>query len=233
MYYPFFFDPTFILLIPALILAIWAQSKVHGTFQRYSTVYARRGLRAVDAAKAILDRFGLHDVAIERIAGNLTDHYDPKQKVLRLSQSVYDSPSIAAIGVAAHEVGHAIQDASSYAPLKIRNAIVPVASLGSGLAFPLFFIGLLFRSPLLMDVGILFFLGVLVFHLVTLPVEFDASNRALRLLSDSGVLMTDEVGAARSVLSAAALTYVAATVMAAAQLMRLLVFRGMVGGRDN
>lgn len=233
MYYPFFFDPTFILLIPALILAIWAQSKVHGTFQRYSTVYARRGLRAVDAAKAILDRFGLHDVAIERIAGNLTDHYDPKQKVLRLSQSVYDSPSIAAIGVAAHEVGHAIQDASSYAPLKIRNAIVPVASLGSGLAFPLFFIGLLFRSPLLMDVGILFFLGVLVFHLVTLPVEFDASNRALRLLSDSGVLMTDEVGAARSVLSAAALTYVAATVMAAAQLMRLLVFRGMVGGRDR
>lgn len=233
MYYPFFFDPTFILLIPALILAIWAQTKVHGTFQRYSTVYARRGLRAVDAAKAILDRFGLHDVAIERIAGNLTDHYDPKQKVLRLSQSVYDSPSIAAIGVAAHEVGHAIQDASSYAPLKIRNAIVPVASLGSGLAFPLFFIGLLFRSPLLMDVGILFFLGVLVFHLVTLPVEFDASNRALRLLSDSGVLMTDEVGAARSVLSAAALTYVAATVMAAAQLMRLLVFRGMVGGRDN
>ncbi|MDI3499497.1 MAG: uncharacterized protein PWR28_1628 [Synergistaceae bacterium] len=233
MYYPFFFDPTFILLIPALILAIWAQTKVHGTFQRYSTVYARRGLRAVDAAKAILDRFGLHDVAIERIAGNLTDHYDPKQKVLRLSQSVYDSPSIAAIGVAAHEVGHAIQDASSYAPLKIRNAIVPVASLGSGLAFPLFFIGLLFRSPLLMDVGILFFLGVLVFHLVTLPVEFDASNRALRLLSDSGVLMTDEVGAARSVLSAAALTYVAATVMAAAQLMRLLVFRGMVGGRDR
>jgi Zn-dependent membrane protease YugP len=233
MYYPFFFDPTFVLLIPALILAIWAQTKVHGTFQRYSTVYARRGLRAVDAAKAILDRFGLHDVAIERIAGNLTDHYDPKQKVLRLSQSVYDSPSIAAIGVAAHEVGHAIQDASSYAPLKIRNAIVPVASLGSGLAFPLFFIGLLFRSPLLMDVGILFFLGVLVFHLVTLPVEFDASNRALRLLSDSGVLMTDEVGAARSVLSAAALTYVAATVMAAAQLMRLLVFRGMVGGRDR
>ena len=233
MYYPFFFDPTFILLIPALILAIWAQTKVHGTFQRYSTVYARRGLRAVDAAKAILDRFGLHDVAIERIAGNLTDHYDPKQKVLRLSQSVYDSPSIAAIGVAAHEVGHAIQDASSYAPLKIRNAIVPVASLGSGLAFPLFFIGLLFRSPLLMDVGILFFLGVLIFHLVTLPVEFDASNRALRLLSDSGVLMTDEVGAARSVLSAAALTYVAATVMAAAQLMRLLVFRGMVGGRDR
>ncbi len=233
MYYPFFFDPTFILLIPALILAIWAQTKVHGTFQRYSTVYARRGLRAVDAAKAILDRFGLRDVAIERIPGNLTDHYDPKQKVLRLSQSVYDSPSIAAIGVAAHEVGHAVQDASSYAPLKIRNAIVPVASLGSGLAFPLFFIGLLFRSPLLMDVGILFFLGVLVFHLVTLPVEFDASNRALRLLSDSGVLMADEVGAARSVLSAAALTYVAATVMAAAQLMRLLVFRGMVGGRDK
>lgn len=233
MYYPFFFDPTFILLIPALILAIWAQTKVHGTFQRYSTVYARRGFRAVDAAKAILDRFGLHDVAIEQIPGNLTDHYDPKQKVLRLSQSVYDSPSIAAIGVAAHEVGHAIQDASSYAPLKIRNAIVPVASLGSGLAFPLFFIGLLFRSPLLMDVGILFFLGVLVFHLVTLPVEFDASNRALRLLSDSGVLMTDEMGAARSVLSAAALTYVAATVMAAAQLMRLLVFRGMVGGRDK
>ncbi len=227
MMYPFFFDPTFLLLIPALILAVWAQSKVKGAYRRYSAVYAREGLTAREAARKILDDNGLQAVPVERVRGNLTDHYDPKAKVLRLSEGVYDSRSIAAIGVAAHEAGHAIQDARSYVPLKLRNAIVPVASLGSGAAFPLFFLGFLFGWPPLMDIGILVFLGVLVFHLVTLPVELDASSRALKILGGSGLLASDEIGGARAVLNAAALTYVAATVMAAVQLLRLVLLRGM------
>ena len=227
MYFPMFFDPTFIILIPALLLAIWAQIKVQGTFNQFSKVYSRKGVRAYEAARVLLDRFGLSNVPIERISGSLTDHYDPRTKVLRLSESVYASPSIAAIGIAAHEVGHAVQDAHAYKPLKVRNAIVPVANIGTGLAFPLFFIGLLFRAPVLMDVGILFFVAVIVFHLVTLPVEFDASARALRYLANTGLLAQDEIGGAKSVLNAAALTYVAATTMAVAQLFRLLIFRNM------
>lgn len=223
-------DPTFLLLIPALVLGMWAQAKVQGAYRTYSQVFSRKGLRACDVARSLMDRFGLSGIAIERTPGNLTDHYDPRGKVLRLSEGVHSSPSIAAIGIAAHEVGHAIQDAQDYRPIRLRNAIVPVASLTSWLAFPLFFIGLLMRSPLLMNVGILFFFGVIVFHLVTLPVEFDASARALRLLADTGTLDTDEIGGARAVLKAAALTYVAAAVMAAAQLVRLLLLRGMAGG---
>ena len=223
-------DPTFLLLLPALVLGMWAQAKVQGAYRTYSQVFSRKGLRACDVARSLMDRFGLSGIAIERTPGNLTDHYDPRGKVLRLSEGVHSSPSIAAIGIAAHEVGHAIQDAQDYRPIRLRNAIVPVASLTSWLAFPLFFIGLLMRSPLLMNVGILFFLGVIVFHLVTLPVEFDASARALRLLADTGTLDTDEIGGARAVLKAAALTYVAAAVMAAAQLVRLLLLRGMAGG---
>jgi hypothetical protein len=227
MLYPFFFDPTFLLLIPALILAGWAQFKVKGTYDRYSRIAARNGLTAKDVARRILDANGLRNIPVERIAGSLTDHYDPKAKTLRLSETVFSSPSIAAIGVAAHEAGHALQDAEAYAPLKLRNSIVPVVSLGSGLAFPLFFIGFLFGTPLLMDVGILFFLGVLLFHLVTLPVEYNASGRALRILDSTGILAADEMHGARAVLNAAALTYVAATVMAALQLVRLLMLRGM------
>jgi len=227
MLYPFFFDPTFLLLIPALILAGWAQFKVKGTYDRYSRIAARNGLTAKDVARRILDANGLRNIPVERIAGSLTDHYDPKAKTLRLSETVFSSPSIAAIGVAAHEAGHALQDAEAYAPLKLRNSIVPVVSLGSGLAFPLFFIGFLFGTPLLMDVGILFFLGVLLFHLVTLPVEYNASGRALRILDSTGILAADEMKGARAVLNAAALTYVAATVMAAFQLVRLLMLRGM------
>jgi len=227
MLYPFFFDPTFLLLIPALILAGWAQLKVKGTYDRYSRIAARNGLTAKDVARRILDANGLRNIPVERIAGSLTDHYDPKAKTLRLSETVYSSPSIAAIGVAAHEAGHALQDAEAYAPLKLRNSIVPVVNLGSGLAFPLFFIGFLFGTPLLMDVGILFFLGVLLFHLVTLPVEYNASGRALRILDSTGILAADEMKGARAVLNAAALTYVAATVMAALQLVRLLMLRGM------
>jgi Zn-dependent membrane protease YugP len=228
-----FLDPTFLLLIPALVLGIWAQSRVQGAFATYSQVFSRKGIRACDVARALMDRFGLSNIQIERVQGNLTDHYDPRSKVLRLSDGVFSSPSLAAIGIAAHEVGHAIQDAEDYRPIRVRNAIVPVASLTSWLAFPLFFIGLLMRTPFLMDLGILFFLGVIVFHLVTLPVEFDASARALRLLADTGTLDGDEIGGARAVLRAAALTYVAAAVMAVAQLLRLLLLRGMVGGRRD
>lgn len=227
MLYPFFFDPTILLLIPALILAIWAQMKVKGAYAQYSRVMARNGMTAKDVARRILDENGLYNIPVERTAGSLTDHYDPRGKVLRLSETVYNSPSIAAIGVAAHEAGHALQDAGAYAPLKVRNSIVPVVNLGSGMAFPLFFIGFLFGAPVLMDVGILFFVGVLVFHLVTLPVEYNASGRALKILSGTGILASDEMKGARAVLNAAALTYVAATVMAALQLVRLLLLRGM------
>lgn len=224
---PFIFDPTFLILIPALILAVWAQAKVKRAFQRYSAVNARRGVTARDAVRTILDSNGLDRVAVERVQGALTDHYDPRSKVLRLSESVYSSTSIAAIGVAAHEAGHAIQDAKGYTPLRLRNAFVPVASLGSSLALPLFFIGFLFGTPMLMDAGIIFFSAVLLFHLVTLPVELDASRRALGILSESGILASDEIGGARAVLNAAALTYVAATLMSALQIVRLFLLRGM------
>ncbi len=230
--FPFFFDPTMILLLPALMLAMWAQYRIKSVFTRYSQVASRQGTTAASAARALLDRHGLNQVPVERVAGNLTDHYDPRDKSLSLSDSVYGSTSIAAIGVAAHEVGHAIQDSLNYSPLKLRNAIVPVVGIGSTLAFPLFFIGILMRGELLMNLGIVLFLGVIVFHLVTLPVEFDASSRALRVLADTGILSTEEIGGARSVLKAAAWTYVAATVMAFAQLIRLLFLRGMFGSRD-
>ncbi|MCX7828824.1 MAG: zinc metallopeptidase [Thermanaerothrix sp.] len=231
MFYPFF-DPTMLFLIPAVILGIWAQVRVQSTYARYSAVWARRGVTAEQVAQGLLGRFGLR-IPVERVPGSLTDHYDPRGKVLRLSDSVWGNYSIAAIGVAAHEVGHAVQDLEGYSPLRIRNAIVPVVNLGSMAALPLFFIGLLFRSPSMMDLGILFFLGVILFHLVTLPVEFDASARALRLLADTGYLGPDEIRGARAVLNAAALTYVAATVMAVSQLLRLLFLRGMIGGRDE
>ncbi|MBL3539677.1 zinc metallopeptidase [Aminivibrio sp.] len=230
--FPFFFDPTMILLIPALLLAVWAQMRVKSVFMRYSAIGSRRGVTAAMAARLILDRFGLQDVPVNQVRGNLTDHYDPRNRSLSLSDSVYGSTSIAAIGVAAHEVGHAIQDSVDYSPLKIRNAIVPVVGIGSSMAFPLFFIGILFYSPMLMDLGVFLFLGVILFHIVTLPVEFDASNRALKVLADTGILSTDEIGGAASVLRAASWTYIAATLMAFAQLIRLLFLRGMFGSRD-
>jgi len=230
--FPFFFDPTMILLIPALLLAMWAQMRVKSVFANYSRVGSRRGVTASAVARALLDRFGLRDVPVQRVGGNLTDHYDPRDKSLSLSDSVYESSSIAAIGVAAHEVGHAIQDSVNYSPLKIRNAIVPVVGIGSTLAFPLFFIGILLRGQMMMDLGIVLFLGVILFHLVTLPVEFDASNRALRVLADTGMLSTDEIGGAGAVLRAASWTYVARKTMAFAQLIRLLFLRGMYGSRD-
>lgn len=225
--YPLYYDPTFLLLIPALLFSMWAQFKIRSTFSKYSEIGARKGITADQVSRALLDRFGLQNVRVERVAGDLTDHYDPTKKVLRLSDSTSGSTSIAAIGVAAHEVGHAIQDKESYAFLRIRNTIVPVVNIGSMLSMPLFFIGLIMGSLNLLNLGILLFCGVLVFHLVTLPVEFDASAKALRVLSDTGLLTSDEIGGARSVLSAAALTYVAALVMTVLQLVRLLALRNM------
>lgn len=216
-------DPTILLLIPAVIFSMWAQFKVKGTYSKYSEVYSRSGVTAEMAARSILDRFGLQNIGIERIGGQLTDHYDPSAKVLRLSVS--ESRSIAAIGVAAHECGHAIQDKDNYAFLRVRNSIVPVVNIASTMSMPLFFIGLLMSSLGLINLGILLFCGVLVFHLVTLPVEFDASARALRILSDTGLLAGDEITGAKKVLDAAALTYVAALLMTVLQLIRLLAIR--------
>lgn len=224
----FGYDPTWYLLIPALILAFWAQSKVSGTFARYSRVRSRRGLSGAQVARGILDQAGLHDVAVEPTSGNLTDHYDPRHRVVRLSRAVYDESSLAALGVAAHEAGHALQHAHGYAPLGIRNSLFPVASLGSTLAFPLFLAGFFFGRPglWLMDLGILLFTGALLFQLITLPVEVNASRRAVALLEEGGYLAPEETEGAWAVLSAAAWTYVAAALMALLQLVRLLLLRG-------
>ena len=221
-----FYDPTYVLLLPALLLAVYAQIKVTSTFNRYRRERAAAGLSGAQIARRILDSNGLHNIPVEQARGYLTDHYDPQQKVLRLSSEVYNGTSVAALGVAAHEVGHALQHSQNYVPLGIRNNLFPVASFGSQLAFPLFVAGFLFNFDMLMLVGIWFFIAALAFQVVTLPVEFDASRRAVRLLSEGGYLTTYEVPKAKSVLSAAALTYVASTAMALMQLLRLLVLRG-------
>lgn len=222
----FFYDPTFLLLIPAIILAIYAQAKVKGTYAKLSKVRSGKGLSGAEVGKRLLNENGLGSIPIEEIRGNLTDHYDPRAKVLRLSSGVYRNPSVAAIGIVAHEVGHAIQDAQAYFPLGVRNNLVPVANFGSTLAFPLFFLGFLFATPLLMDIGIIAFSLAVAFQVITLPVEFNASNRALKILSDGGYVTQEEQGMAKKVLSAAALTYVAATAMAVLNLLRLLILRG-------
>ncbi|MDL2298164.1 zinc metallopeptidase [Synergistaceae bacterium OttesenSCG-928-D05] len=226
MMYPFY-DPTILLLIPALLFSMWAQFRVKSTFSKYSEVDARKNVSADQVSRALLDQFGLQGIRIERVAGQLTDHYDPSAKVLRLSDSVAGNHSIAAIGVAAHEVGHAIQDKEDYKFMRVRNAIVPVVNIGSMMSMPLFLLGLVMGWMNMLNLGILLFCGVLVFHLVTLPVEFDASARALKVLSQTGLLASDEIGGARAVLNAAALTYVAALVMTVMQLLRLLALRNM------
>jgi Zn-dependent membrane protease YugP len=224
-----FFDPTFLLLIPALIFALWAQWKVQHTYQRFSKVQASNGRSGREMALSIMSRNGVADVKVEEVGGMLSDHYDPRVKAVRLSQHNYREHSIASIAVAAHEVGHVLQHAQGYFPLQIRTLLAPVAGFGSMLAFPLFFVGLLFNipgiSPLLMDLGILFFTGAVLFQVVTLPVEFDASKRALAQLTSSGAVMPQEVSQAKQVLDAAALTYVAAAAMAALQLLRLILLR--------
>lgn len=220
--YPYF-DPSFIILIPALILSMYAQWKVSSTFRRYQAVRASKGISAAEAARALLDRSSARGVPVEHVAGELSDHYDPTTKTLRLSDSVYSSSSIAALGVAAHEVGHAIQDSDGYGMLKFRNSFVPVANLVSTASMPLFFIGLLASLEPLIYLGIILFCGVVLFHIITLPVELNASSRALAMLGSTGMLSRDELEGAKGVLSAAALTYIAATAMAILQLVRLLV----------
>ncbi len=218
-----FWDPTFILLIPALILAMWAQGKLSRTYNEYSRIGTGRGLTGSRVARKLLDSAGLGDVVIERVGGNLTDHYDPRSRKLRLSQGIFDSDSIAAVGIAAHEVGHAIQHANGYFPLSIRNSIVPVVQVGTWMAWPLFIIGFLMRTPLLIQIGILLFSGAVVFQLITLPVEYDASHRAAIHLHEGGYLSEGELEGAKKVLSAAAMTYVAATAMAVLQLLRMIL----------
>jgi hypothetical protein len=218
-------DATFLLLIPAMLLAFYAQWKVKSTFEKYSRVACSRGYTGASVARYILDDYRLQDIAVEPIAGELTDHYDPRARKLRLSNPVYGSNSIAAIGVAAHEAEHAIQDVKGYFPIKIRNGMVPVTSLGSTLAFPLFILGLFAGMPVFMDVGIVLFALAVAFSVITLPVEFNASRRAIRVLADGHFLTASELPGARAVLNAAALTYIASTTMAVLNLVRLLLLR--------
>ncbi len=225
--FPFFFDWTMVLILPAVALAIWAQSRVKSTYRKFSEVPNRAGLTGAQTARKILDANGLLNIGVEQVAGELTDHYHPKEKVVRLSEPVYASRSLAALAVAAHETGHAVQDQLGYAPMRLRASLVPVANFGSTLAMPLFIIGLIFSARVgwLMDLGIIFFAGAVLFHIITLPVEFDASARAIRVLGNGSYLAPDEVDGARKVLNAAALTYVAAASMAVLQLIRLLILR--------
>ena len=219
----FFYDPTYFLVIIGFIFAMMASSGVQSAFNKYSKVKSIRHYTGADAARKILDDNGLYNVRVEHISGNLSDHFDPKDNVIRLSDATYSDTSVAAIGVAAHEVGHAVQHAVGYAPIKVRNAIVPAVNVASTLSMPLFLIGLLFSAPTLTNLGILLFSGALVFQVVTLPVEFNASRRALTILNQSAMLEEDELVGARKVLRAAALTYVAAVISTALQLLRLIL----------
>lgn len=229
-----FFDYTYLVLVmPAVLLAMWASSRVNSTFRRYQSQLSRRRVTGAAAARAVLDANGLFHVRIERVSGNLTDHYDPRTNVIRLSDSVYSSTSTASIGVAAHEAGHAIQYAVHYAPIKLRAAIIPITNIGSQLAMPLVLIGLLFagRSAAFLNIaylGIACFGLSTLFQLVTLPTEFNASRRALAAIESGNLLDPDEMTGARKTLSAAAMTYVAALAVSLAQLLRLLI---LVGGR--
>jgi Zn-dependent membrane protease YugP len=224
----FYFDPTYIVLIPALILSIWASARVNSVYRKYSTVYSRRGYTAAMACRTVLDRNGLYDVRIEHIGGNLTDHYDPRENVIRLSDSVYNSTSAAAIGVACHEAGHAIQYANNYAPIKIRQAIIPITNVGSTAGIWIFIIGVLLTSMseafvMIAYVGLILFSFTALFQLVTLPTEFNASRRAVAAIRETGILADDELECAKEVLSAAALTYVAALASSLSRLLRLLL----------
>ena len=212
-----------ILVVPALLISLWAQLKVKSTFNRYEQVYARQGITAAQAARRILDQNGLYGVRIEMTGGKLTDHYDPRTNVIRLSQSVYNSPSVAALGVAAHEAGHAVQYGVNYLPIKIRNGLAPVTNICSSLSIPLVIIGFLMSARPLVIAGVLLFAAVAVFQFATLPVEFNASRRAIAVLGESGMLDEGELQGAKRVLSAAAMTYVAALLVSLAQLLRLVL----------
>ena len=236
----FWGDWTIFLLLPAMIFAFWAQFKVQSTFKKYDRVMSSKNMTGADAARRILDANGLYDVKVEHVRGHLNDHFDPRENVIRLSDATYSSVSVAAIGVAAHEAGHAVQHAEGYAPIRLRQAIVPVTRFGSALAMPLFLIGLLLIGfggvdpvvgEFMMFGGILLFSLSTIFQLITLPVEFNASSRALKVLEGSGVFDKQEIGGARAVLSAAAMTYVAALATSLAYLLRFILIAAGASGR--
>ena len=224
----------FYMILPAMILAIYAQSKVSSTYQKYARVRNQGGYTGAEVARMLLQNAGIYDVTVEKVRGNLTDHYDPRSKVLRLSEGVYDSASVAALGIAAHETGHAVQDDRGYFFLRLRGALVPLSNIGSNLAMPLIILGILFGAAsqfgyTLVQLGIILFSLAVLFTIITLPVEFNASHRAIAMLEDQGYLTTEEIVPAKKVLSAAALTYVAATLVAVLNLLRLV----MIFGRRN
>ena len=227
--YGYYFDPTYILVVVGAVICLIASARVNSTFNKYNRVRSMSGMTGAQAAEHILHTAGIYDVSVQHISGNLTDHYDPRNKVLRLSDSTYGSSSVAAVGVAAHECGHAIQHQKDYAPLSIRSAIVPLANFGSFLAWPLIVIGLFITSStgsLLINIGILCFSLAVLFQLVTLPVEFNASSRAVRILGETGILAQEELKGTKKVLKAAALTYVAGAAASILQLLRLVLLAG-------
>jgi len=226
MFFPFFFDSTFIILIPGLLIAIWAQMKVKNTFARWSRVGTKQNITGAEIARTILNQNGLDKIPIKQTGGKLTDNYNPIKRTLNLSESVYNSVSVAAVGVAAHEAGHAIQHNKRYMPLLARNGIFPIANFGSWLAYPLFIIGLIMGHPSLIKIGIYLFSGFVVFTVITLPVEFNASKRAVLILQNSGSFSRQELAGVKDVLSAASLTYVAAALQAILSLLRLLILSG-------
>ena len=220
----FYFDYYYlILVVPALLLAIWAQVQVKTTYRKYSRVPNSRGMTGAYAAQAVLNFYGITDVRIERVSGNLTEHYDPRSKVIRLSDGVYNSSTVAAIGIACHEAGHAAQHAENYAPIKIRNAIIPVCNIGSTIGIPLALIGWIFSFSILIYVGLGLYAAVFIFQVATLPVEFNASRRAIKVIDETQLLRDDEIGGAKKVLAAAAMTYVASMIVSLANLLRLLL----------
>ena len=217
------FDWTYLLILAAFLVSLVVQMNMNGTFQKYSRVRSMSGMTGAEAAERILRSAGIFDVQVVHIQGNLNDHYDPRTKVIKLSDPIYGSSSLAAVGVAAHECGHAMQHATEYTPLSVRRALVPVANLGSQLSCPLFLLGLLFSVRPLLTAGIFLFCGALLFQLITLPVEFNASRRALRTLEQTGIMGQQEISGTRKVLGAAAMTYVAAVVASLLQLLRLIL----------
>lgn len=232
MYYPMYFDSTYFLVLIGVVLCMLASARVNSTYAKYARIANHAGITGAMAAERILHQVGIYDVSVQRVSGKLTDHYDPSRKVLRLSDSTYGSTSVAALGVAAHECGHAIQHHTGYAPLKFRSKLVPVANFGSAISWPLILLGLIFGTgQTLINIGILLFCAVVLFHLVTLPVEFNASSRGLAILEAQGILYEDENRGARKVLKAAALTYVASAAGMILQLLRLLILTR--GRRSN
>ncbi|WP_334300670.1 zinc metallopeptidase [Anaerocolumna aminovalerica] len=232
MFYGFgYYDPTIILIVIGVVLSLLASLKVKTTFAKYSKVRSLSGLTGAEAAERILHSAGIYDVTIRPISGNLSDHYDPRDKTLKLSETVYNNTSVAAVGVAAHECGHAIQHNRGYVPLRIRGALVPVANFGASVSWPMILIGLFMGgSQTLINLGIIMFALAVLFQLVTLPVEFNASRRAVQIVDETGILHTEEVRQTRKVLSAAALTYVAGAAASILQLLRLVI---LFGGRDR